>query len=37
MIPDLNTSEVIVLLCYVVLIILAKRQLNKLKDEDKDI
>ena len=34
MIPDLNTSEVIVLLCLVALIILAKRQLNKWKDEE---
>ena len=34
MIPDLNTNEVIVLLCFVALIILAKRQMNKWKDED---
>ena len=36
MTPDLNTSEVIVLLCFVALMILAKRQMNKWKDEDEE-
>ncbi len=34
MIPDLNTSEVIVLLCLAALIILAIRQLKKWKNEE---